>query len=570
MLNRIAPIWIGMGICFWNAMPVLAQTNPKLPETFPLPEPKPPEIPLPSTPSIPNIDINPFQIPSGVDPRTDPSSSIRVDRFDFKGNTIFTDQQLLDTVKGYLEKPVEVNDLFGIEKKITDLYVSNGYVTSGGFIVSTGIPTGKKQATITIQVIEGQISEVRVTGGERLHGYIRDKLQSATNSVLNEEELTDSLRWLQLSPLIDGLSVQIKPGVVTGEAILTLEIDPAKPLQAEVFLNNGRSPSIGTFERGASIAHNNVTSRGDSLSLTYSNTKGSNAIDAEYSLPVNAKDGTISVGFLYGNSRITETPFDQLNIKSSSWRTTLAFRQPIARKITLDSIQEFAFGASIAHQESDESLLGFDFPVTEGADALGRTNSTVLSIFQEYARRDPGDSIILRSQFNIGLPVATRNADLFSNGTFFTWQGQAQWAHQFLDNLLWVTRAGVQVADGPVIPSQQFGLGGANSVRGYRESFITRDNGASLSTELRIPLFSGKAGTLQLVPFGDVGFAWNQKQRFFEEEDQVLASLGLGLHYSLTNRISARLEYGIPLLNRQDPVSNLQERGLHLKFTASY
>ena len=89
--------------------------------------------------------------------------------------------------------------------------------------------------TITIQIVEGRITEVPISGGERLHRYIRDKLKPATNSVLNEKELTDALRWLQLSPLIEGLSVQLKPGLVTGEAILSLKVDPAKPLQAEVF-----------------------------------------------------------------------------------------------------------------------------------------------------------------------------------------------------------------------------------------------------------------------------------------------------------------------------------------------
>lgn len=570
-MNRPLPVIIGLGIlCCCSGEVVAQERSPQLPEIFPLPQPDPPEIPLPSTPSAPDIDINPFQIPSGVDPKTDPSKTIQVGQFAFKGNTLFTDEQLLNSVRDYLEKPVGVNELFEIEQKITELYVSNGYITSGGFIVSTGIPTGEDQAAITIQIVEGQISEVQITGGKRLHRYIRGKLKPATNKVLHEEELLDALRWLQLSSLIDGLSVQLKPGTIAGDAILSLDVDPAKPLRAEVFLNNSGSPSVGTFERGASVAHTNVTGRGDAVSLTFSNTKGSNGIGWNYSIPINAKDGTISVSFLYGDSDVTERPFDQLNIAVNSWRGKLAFRQPIIRKITQDSIQEFAIGTSVARQESDESLLGFAFPVTEGADALGRTNSTVLSAFQEYSYRDPGDSIILRSQFDIGLPIATRNADLFSNGTFFILRGQALWAHQFSNSLLWVNRAGIQLADGPVIPSQQFSLGGSSNVRGYRESLITRDNGVFFSTELRIPLFSGSAGTLQLVPFGDVGYAWNQEQRFFTESNQVLASLGIGLQYDLTNRISARLEYGIPLLNRQDPLSNLQGRGLHLRFTASF
>lgn len=570
-MNRPLPVTIGLGILFCCSGEVVAQErSPQLPEIFPLPQPTPPEIPLPSTPSAPDIDINPFQVPSGVDPQTDPSKTIQVGQFVFKGNTLFTDEQLLNSVRGYLEKPVGVDELFEIEQKITELYVSSGYVTSGGFIVSTGIPTGEDQAAITVQIIEGQISEVEITGGKRLHRYIRGKLKPETNSVLNEEELTDALRWLQLSPLINGLSVQLKPGTIAGDAILSLEVDPVKPLQAAIFLNNSKSPSVGTFERGASIAHTNVTGRADALSLTFSNTKGSNGIGLNYSIPINSKDGTLSVGFLYGDSKVTETPFDQVNIAVNGWQTEVAFRQPIVRKITQDSIQEFAVGVSVARQESDESLLGFALPVTEGADALGRINSTVVNTFQEYAYQDPEDSIILRSQFNIGLPISTRNADLFGNGSFVVWRGQFLWTHQFSNNLLWVNRAGVQLADGPVIPSQQFGLGGPNNVRGYRESFVTRDNGAFFSTELRIPLFSGSAGTLQLVPFGDVGYGWNQEQRFLTESNQVLASLGIGLQYDLTNRISARLDYGIPLLNRQDPISNLQERGVHLKFTASF
>ena len=85
--------------------------------------------------------------------------------------------------------------------------------------------------------------------------------------------------------------------------------------------------------------------------------------------------------FWYGDSRVTEAPVDELNLKSNAWKASLAFRQPIIRKITDDSIQEFAIGAFISRQESDESLLGFAFPITEGADALGRTNSTILSVF---------------------------------------------------------------------------------------------------------------------------------------------------------------------------------------------
>ncbi|QUY45966.1 ShlB/FhaC/HecB family hemolysin secretion/activation protein [Acaryochloris marina] len=233
------------------------------------------------------------------------------------------------------------------------------------------------------------------------------------------------------------------------------------------------------------------------------------------------------------------------------------------RKISGQQIQEFALGVSLSRLESDESIFVTPFPLTEGADNTGQTNSTVLRFIQEFANRDQNDSIILRSQFNIGLPIATRNADLFGDGTFFAWRGQTLWVHQF-SKFTWVNRAGVQFADGPLIPSEQFSLGGVSTIRGFRQDGVTRDSGLFVSSELRVPLISGDSGTLQIVPFIDIGHAFNQGDRFLPDQSQTLASVGLGLRYDLGDSLSARIDYGIPLLNRSERRPTLQEEGLHL------
>lgn len=561
-MNTKLPLLIGLGILCCSPAQLLAQEAPILPNTLPLPEPTP-EIPRPPAPPITPLDINPFRLPSGIDPQADPSAILTPNRFIFQGNTLFTDEQLQAVVSDYIGKPISVGELLQLEEAITQLYVNEGYLNSGATIASTGAEIDPTDAEITFQIIEGKVSAIEITGADSLEKYIRNRVTPATKGVLREQNIQEALRWLQIDSLIRGINVQLRPGQDAGQVILSLTVEPTKPFVVEAFANNNRSPSTGTFERGATAAYRNVSGLGDIFSLTYRNSTGSNVIGANYAVPINIKNGTLSASFTYGDNDITEKPFNLIDLNTNAIQYEISYRQPIHRKISGEQIQEFALGATLSRLESNESLLGIPFPLTEGADDTGQTNSTVLRLTQEFANRDRNDSIILRSQFNIGLPIDTRNADLFGDGTFFAWRGQALHAHQF-SKFTWVNRGGVQFADGPVIPSEQFSLGGVSTVRGYRQDGVTRDSGLFFSSELRIPLVSGSAGTLQLVPFIDIGHAFNQGERFLPNESQTLASLGLGLRYDLTDRISARIDYGIPLLNRLDRRPTLQEEGLYL------
>lgn len=561
-MNTKLPLLISLGVLCCTPTQLLAQEAPILPNTLPLPEPTP-ETPSPPAPPITPLDINPFRLPSGIDPQADPSAILTPNRFIFQGNTLFTDEQLQAVVSDYIGKPISVGELLQLEEAITQLYVNEGYLNSGATIASTGAEIDPSDAEITFQIIEGKVSAIEITGADRLEKYIRNRVTPATKGVLREQNIQEALRWLQIDPLIRGINVQLRPGEDAGQVILSLTVEPAKSLAVEVFANNNSSPSTGTFERGATAAYRNVSGLGDIFSLTYRNSTGSNVIGGNYSVPINTKNGTIGVSFTYGDNDITEEPFNLIALNTNAIQYEVSYRQPIHRKVSDELIQEFALGATLSRLESNESLLGLPFPLTEGADATGQTNSTVLRLFQEFANRDRNSSIILRSQFNIGLPISTRNADLFGDGTFFAWRGQALHAHQF-SKFTWVNRGGIQLADGPVIPSEQFSLGGVSTVRGYRQDGVTRDSGLFASSELRIPLVSGSAGTLQLVPFIDIGHAFNQGDRFLPNESQTLASLGLGLRYELADRLSARIDYGIPLLNRLDRRPTLQEEGLYL------
>jgi hemolysin activation/secretion protein len=85
-----------------------------------------------------------------------------------------------------------------------------------------------------------------------------------------------------------------------------------------------------------------------------------------------------------------------------------------------------------------------------------------------------------------------------------------------------------------------------------------------ISGEVRIPFYrwSQEQNSLTAIPFVDFGTSWSNSENLNQEEDTV-ASLGVGLQLDLSNLLTARLDYGIPLVEVEDSNDTLQENGVY-------
>ena len=126
-------------------------------------------------------------------------------------------------------------------------------------------------------------------------------------------------------------------------------------------------------------------------------------------------------------------------------------------------------------------------------------------------------------------------------------------------------RSQLQLSADPLIPTEQFSLGGAATVRGYRQDALLTDNGFSASAELRLPIArSTRLGaTLQLTPFLDFGIGWNSDDE--ETEFNTLLGTGIGLSLQTQTRFSARVDWGIPIVNDDFNRDTVQEDGVYLQ-----
>ena len=531
------------------------------PTPSPLPSPEVPQ-PLP-----PPAELLPPSAPTPTPDTPLPGNfpqTIVVERFEVVGSTVFSAEELALATAEFTKRPISLTEVYQARSKITELYVKNGYITSGAYIPPQTIQSG----VLKIQVVEGKLEDIQVTGTRRLNpNYVRSRLAIATSPPLNRQRLLEALQLLQLNPLIQNVTAELSAGSRTGTSLLEVKISEAKTFSGQIVLDNGRSPSVGSFRRGLRLNEANLLGLGDGLSVGYTNTDGSNSFDASYTLPLNPRNGTLTFNYGTTSSNVIEPPFDFLDIESASRYYELTFRQPIIQTPT----QEFTLGLTASRRESDiSSLLQREgVPASElspGADDEGRTRVSALRFFQEWTSRNSREVIALRSQFSLGIDVlnATVNQDA-PDSRFFAWQGQAQWARLLAPATLLLLRLNTQLASTTLLPIEQFGLGGQDSIRGYRQDYLLTDNGTFVSAEVQVPIlrFPQINSTLQVIPFVDFGVGWNTSAKDNPDRN-TLAAVGLGLRWAQGDRFTVRLDWGIPLVSvNNSNERTLQENGLY-------
>jgi hemolysin activation/secretion protein len=387
---------------------------------------------------------------------------------------------------------------------------------------------------------------------------------------LNRNRLLAALQLLQLDPLIEQISAELQAGARPDRSLLAVRVQEADTFTAGVFADNGRSPSVGQFRRGASLTQANLLGIGDRIELVYTNTDGSNTGDLIYRVPLNPHNGTLQFAFSITDTRVIEEPFDRIDITGNSRIYELTYRQPVLQKPD----REWAIGLTAARAESETALLDQPFPLSPGADEQGRTRISALRFFQEFVQRNPRAVFAARSQFSIGVDWfdATRNDDA-PDSRFFAWRGQAQYIRLLAPDTLLLLRTDLQFATDALLPLEQFGIGGLLSVRGYRQDALLTDNGAFASIELRVPVLRVPQvnGVLQLTPFVDAGVGWNVSEDNLAQEfdsdrgAQTLVSAGLGLLWRMGDRFSARLDYGFPLIRLDGDEDTWKQDGLYFR-----
>ena len=205
-------------------------------------------------------------------------------------------------------------------------------------------------------------------------------------------------------------------------------------------------------------------------------------------------------------------------------------------------------------------------------------SAAVLRWQNDYLHRGARSGLALRSTLSFGVDAlgATRSRDAGGrDGEFVSWLLQMEWARLLpaldawpaLDGTQLLVRGALQLANDPLLSFEQIAVGGARSVRGFRQNQLVRDNGAHAQIELRVPLLQSGFGDRRLEggPFVDYGSAWDTRRS--TSSDETLVSLGLALRMNLDDRVRAALSWAHRLRDDLPRGDRLQRNGLFFEVT---
>ncbi|MCK5720461.1 MAG: ShlB/FhaC/HecB family hemolysin secretion/activation protein [Thiomargarita sp.] len=538
-------------------------------------------LPLPSLPELPPIEN---------DGSLSSLSYIEVKGFKFKGNKNFSDAELREVTWSYIGN-ISAEELQEAKNKITEHYIKNGYINSGAIIPDQKIDDG----VIFIEIIEGILLNIDVTGNEKLRtSYIKERLRDKTGDTLEIQKLQERLQMLQQNPRLKRIQAELGPGIRLGESILRIDVKEDRPYDFEVGVNNHRSPSVGAYRGEFKFWHHNITGIfgeqngwGDTLYLRYGLTKGLKDYTIRYDVPINHYYGTsLSFNIERSDSEVVEEPFKPLNIESEADTYAISIHQPIIKTPK----ESFDLALKFEKRMSKTYLLGQGFSFSPGVDE-GESDLSVIRFSQSWVKRSTVEVLAARSSFNFGIDVFDSTIDkdiLIENAPdsrFFTWLGQFQYVRQlnFLESAnkklgksQIILRADVQLAREDLLPLEKLSIGGATTVRGYRENLLTRDNGFISSIEWRIPVFNfaiaGKNiedGKVEIAPFIDYGRAWNTD--IDTPDPTKIYSIGIGIRWSPNEHIYTQLYWGHALRDIPAPEDkDLQDDGVHFQLNAAF
>jgi len=558
---------------------------------------KAPVVPAPARqpdyklPPVPEIEASP-KISSAA-------PQMFVKRIEVRGVTAFKPAVIAAVIAPYENRAVTSAELQALRLALTRLYVDKGYINSGVVLPDQE----SKEGLVYYQAIEGTLTRVEVTGKAKIRpGYIAKRIRSHVDDPLNVNDLQYALRYLQQDPNVSRLDAALGPGDSPGQSVLRVNVEEPPRFTAGIGVDNFQSSSIGATAGTLSFGARDLTGYGDEIRASVGHSRGDTLGSAVVTMPLNSRNAYAEAYFSRGSAAIIAKPFDQLNIKETTRTFGINLTVPLVDRLE----QRFSLFGGIASNRSYTELLGTAFSFSPGPQNGVAQVAVVLGGIDWliHGRNTVTD---LRLTYRRGIDAfgATVNNAAASNSAFnpnptgadgrFGLE-QLQFIHiarlnglrplaNWNDRAQLILRASGQISQQPLLSLEKFTVGGVNTVRGFPENLLVRDNGFAATIELQLPLpgYRPKPDPRNLVfaPFIDYGRSWDKVNTspgnplVDTHAADYIAGAGLGLLWNPIRGLDAKIYYGREIADQfhgNNPLHfvphDLQFHGIH--FSVNY
>jgi hemolysin activation/secretion protein len=448
-------------------------------------------------------------------------------------------------------------DVDGARAALAKAYADKNY-SSVDVVVP---PQSGAGGIVYIQVNEMPVGRLRVHGSRYFD--INEIKREAPS--LAEGKLVDFAQAQQdligLNQLPDRrVTPVIQAGVAPGTMDVDLNVKDTLPLHGSLELNNRYSTDSPSLRLDASLSYDNLwqmgQSIGGSVQISPQDVSKVQVYTGFYSIPVPDVDWlSFTLQGTKQNSNVSTLGAVDVTGKGDILGLNTNFKLPTLG----DYFQNFTFGID---------YKDFDQAVRVGAATTATETPTIyVPLTLAYNGTIVGKNFLtdLALQLVFNLRGIGSNATQFDNnrfdadGNFIYLRGDVAQTEDLPDDLQLFGKITGQVSDSPLINSEQFSVGGLDTVRGYLESEVLGDDGVVFNFEFRSPsLLSWIKAKNEAAPGDDWRVYFFTDAAAVSDQDVLpgqavrysLASYGGGTRMTLFDHFNGSLDLAVPLFSQ--------------------
>lgn len=484
-------------------------------------------------------------------PASNVPQTFDVNEFIVRGNTRLQSLEIEKAVYEFEGPGKTLADVNAARDALQKAYQDKGYQS-----VVVDLPQQQvKDGVIVLQVVEAKVGRVRVDGAKyNSPQNIRDAVPAlAEGSVPDftqaQQQLTDLNRSAdrQVIPVL-------KPGALPQTVDVDLKVDDHSPLHGTLDLNNDNSPGTSSLRTSATLSYSNLWQLGHVISGTYliapQHPTDARVYSFSYLAPLQDSHWSLLATVIHSSSNVASLGGTNVLGKGTTYGLTAIYALPssdtYAQSVSIEiDRKHYDENVSLAGQPTSTAPLTY-VPVTLSYNSqLSLKNSqTAFSTSLTTGIRGLGSSAndFDNKRFNATPDFIYGKFDI-NHTQHFDHDVQAN-AHVV-----------AQLANSPLVSSEQFSAGGMNSVRGYMQAEETADSGVIGSLELRSPSLAKYLGASldsrvnewRFHAFVDAGHLWLLSPLPEQTASFNLLSVGVGTRMQLLKYANADFEAGWPL-----------------------
>ncbi len=473
-----------------------------------------------------------------------PPPRFEIVRFEIDGNTLLKPEDVERVVAPFVGAHKEFDDIQRALEALEQVYRDGGYGVVHVLLPEQDIARG----VVQLRVIEPRLGKVSVEDNRYFDAAnVRASLPGLRpGQTPNSQSIARNLQLLSEHPAKQ-TTVLLQPGATSAELDAVVSVSDEQPRQFTATLDNSGTRESGRERAGFGVQHSNLFNRDHVLDIQFLGSvvqpRNVAIYGAGYRIPLYALASSLELIAGYSDAAFGTLP----GLFNASGRGTLFGAH---YTLHLGKLGEYAqkLTAGLDYRAYRDQFVANGglvpavtvHPASVGYEGLWRSTGTEIGAYANYVRNVfTGGSAGSDADFKAARADATAN--------YRVWRVGAHYAHAFEHD--WQLRATFngQYSVDALVPGEQFGFGGPDSVRGFNGREVVNDQGYAASLEIHTPelapRFHWAGARARLLAFYDAGTTARNGTRPGDGSGQSGGSIGLGLRFAYGKRLRLRLDF---------------------------